>query len=435
MDTATFSRTGCGLSNFNVSAMSARVLMKVLGGVALETALARYRDTAVHPQVSHICFEAMRHYFSLSERIQSVVNRPTSRLDLEVLCVLLAAASQIEHSRTPIHAVVSTAVDATRKVGKSSASSLVNAALRRYRPDEPLNSPEAVSELPNWLMDCIDQNYSKQRTSLIEALNSRAPLTVRVNTSRISVAQYCSLLEEAGVGFGLPEVANAITLDQPRPMSSIPGYREGYFMVQDLSSQLAAPLLTPQSGDRILDACAAPGIKTAQIHDLFRECTIDSVDVKEESSTWNIGPESQLDWGFTIRKGDFRNTDWWDGSPYQRILLDVPCSGTGTIRRHPDIKATRTPEQIANLASLQLQFLRTTWKTLEPRGRLVYCTCSILPDENDSVISRFVEENRDATLDPIELTDGSPTSCGRQVLPTVNGGDGFYFSCLRKREA
>ena len=415
--------------------MSARVLMKVLGGVALETALARYRDTAVHPQVSHVCFEAMRHYFSLSERIQSVVNRPTSRLDLEVLCVLLAAASQIEHSRTPIHAVVSTAVEATRKVGKSSASGLVNAALRRYRPDEPLNSPEAVSELPAWLMDCIDHNYPQQRTALIEALNSRAPLTIRVNASRISFAQYCSLLEEAGIGFRLPEVANAITLDQPRPMSSIPGYQEGYFVVQDLSSQLAAPLLTPQSGDRILDACAAPGIKTAQIHDLFRECTIDSIDVKEESSTWNIGPESQLDWGFTIRKGDLRNTDWWDVSPYQRILLDVPCSGTGTIRRHPDIKATRTPEQIANLASLQLQFLRTAWKTLEPEGRLVYCTCSILPDENDSVISRFVDENQDARIDPIELTDGFPTSCGRQVLPAVDGGDGFYFSCLRKYEA
>lgn len=415
--------------------MSARVLMKVLGGVALETALSRYRDTAVHPQVSHVCFEAMRHYFSLSERIQSVVNRPTSRLDLEVLCVLLAAASQIEHSRTPIHAVVSTAVEATRKVGKSSASGLVNAALRRYRPDEPLNSPEAVSELPAWLMDCIDQNYSQQRTSLIEALNSRAPLTVRVNTSRISFAQYCSLLEEAGIGFRLPEVANAITFDQPRPMSNVPGYEEGYFVVQDLSSQLAAPLLTPQSGDRILDACAAPGIKTAQIHDLFRECTIDSIDVKEESSTWNIGPESQLDWGFTIRKGDLRSTDWWDGSPYQRILLDVPCSGTGTIRRHPDIKATRSPEQVSRLASLQLQFLRTAWKTLEPEGRLVYCTCSILPEENDGVIGRFVDENQDARLDPIELTDGFPTSCGRQVLPAVDGGDGFYFSCLRKYEA
>jgi 16S rRNA (cytosine967-C5)-methyltransferase len=423
------------LSNFNISALSARVLVKVLQGVALETALARYRDTAAYPQVAHVCFEAMRHYFSLSERLQSVVNRPTSRLDLEVWCVLLAAASQIEHSRTPVHAVVSTAVEATRKVGKSSASGLVNAALRRYRPDDPPNSLEAVSELPAWLVGCINRCYSESKTSLIEALNSRAPLTLRVNSSRISLSEYCGFLDDAGIGYRIPGVENAVTFEQPRPMTTIPGYREGYFVVQDLTSQLAVPLLMPQSGDRILDACAAPGVKTAQIHDLFRNCTVDSIDVKDECSTWNIVPNSQLNRGIEIRKGDLRKTNWWDRSPYQRILLDVPCSGTGTIRRHPDIKATRTPDQISKLASLQLQLLGTTWKTLGPGGRLVYCTCSILPKENDGVIERFVEENPDARVEPIELSDGCPTSCGRQILPTVNGGDGFYFSCLHKCEA
>ncbi len=415
--------------------MSARVLMKVLRGVTLETALDRYRATAVHAQVTHICFEAMRHYFSLSERLQSVVNRPANRLDLEVWCVLLAAASQIEHSRTPNHAVVSTAVDAVRKVGKSSASGLINAALRRYNPDKPLDSLEAVSELPGWLMDCIEKNYAQQSTSLIEALNDRAPLTLRVNSSRISTLEYCDLLKDAEISFRLSHVSNAITLDQPRPMASIPGYSNGYFVVQDLSSQLAAPLLKPQSGDRILDACAAPGIKTAQIHDLFHECSVDSVDVKDECSTWNNAPDSPFNWGFEIRKGDLRATSWWDGFPYQRILLDVPCSGTGTIRRHPDIKATRTPDQVSKQAALQLRLLRATWKTLESDGRLVYCTCSILPEENDEVIGGFLEQCPDARVEPVELTDGFPTSCGRQILPAVDGGDGFYFSCLRKFEA
>ena len=423
------------MSNFNVSALSARVLMKVLRGVALETALARYRETAAHPQVSHICFEAMRHYFSLSERLQSVVDRPTSRLDLEVWCVLLVAASQIEHSRTPTHAVVSTAVEATRKVGKSSASSLVNAALRRYRPDEPLRSQEAANDLPAWLVDSIDKNYAQHRTPLIEALNSRAPLTLRVNSSRISVSAYCDLLGEAGIDFRRSEVSNAITLKVPRPMASLPGYHEGYFAVQDLSSQLAVPLLVPQSGDRILDACASPGIKTAQVHDLYHECTIDSVDVKEECSTWNIASDSPLSWGFEIRKGDLKSTAWWDGSPYQRILLDVPCSGTGTIRRHPDIKATRTPDQISKLAALQSRLLRTSWKTLESNGLMVYCTCSILPEENDEVITRFAEESLDVRIEEVDLVEGFPTNCGRQILPTVDGGDGFYFSCLRKCEA
>ena len=409
--------------------------MKVLRGVALETALARYRDTEVHPQISHSCFQAMRHYFSLAERLQSAVDRPTSRLDTEVWCVLLAAASQIEHSRTPIHAVVSTAVDAARKVGKSSASGLVNAALRRYSPDAPLHSIEAIHELPTWLLDCIDQHYLAQKKSLIEALNSRAPLTLRVNSSKISFEGFCGLLEESAIDFRLPDVANAITLERPRTMKNIPGYQEGYFAVQDLSSQLAVPLLRPQCGDRILDACAAPGVKTAQIHDLFHECTVDSVDVKHQCSTWNIAPDSPFNREVKIRKGDLNTTSWWDGSPYQRILLDVPCSGTGTLRRHPDIKVNRDPDQVSQLADLQLRFLNTTWKTLETTGHLVYCTCSILPEENDEVIRRFVDENPDASVEPVALAEGFPTSLGRQVLPTLYGGDGFYFSCLRKFEA
>lgn len=430
-----FSRTGRDLSNFNVIALSARVLVKVLRGVALETALSRYRDTDVHPQISHSCFEAMRHYFSLSERLQSVVDRPIGRLDLEVLCVLLAAASQIEHSRTPIHAVVSTAVEATRKVGKSSASGLVNAALRKYSSDEPLHSSEALTELPTWFLQCIEHHYSSQETSLIKALNSRAPLTLRINSGTISMEAFCDLLEDAGINFRLPSVANAIVLERPRAMTSIPGYREGYFVVQDLSSQLAVPLLSPQRGDRVLDACAAPGIKTAQIHDLFQDCDVDSIDVKSECSTWNIAPKSPLDRRFKIRRGDLETTSWWDGLPYHRILLDVPCSGTGTIRRHPDIKVTRSPKQVTKLAALQIRFLRTTWKALESKGRLVYCTCSILPEENDAVISRFIEENPDAQTEPVDLADGFATPFGRQVLPTVDGGDGFYFSCLRKVEA
>lgn len=415
--------------------MSARVLVKVLRGVALETALARYRDIEVHPQISHSCFEAMRHYFSLSERLQAVVNRPLERLDLEVLCVLLAAASQIEHSRTPIHAVVSTAVEAARKVGKSSASGLVNATLRKYSSDEPLHSTQALNELPNWFMESIEHHYSVQKASLVEALNSRAPLTLRVNSSRISVREYCDLLEDAEIVFRSSKVSNAFTLEQPRPMTTIPGYSKGYFAVQDLSSQLAVPLLNPRCGDRVLDACAAPGIKTAQIHDLFQDCEVDSVDVKNECSTWNIAPDNPFHWGVEIRKGDLGTTSWWDGLPYQRILLDVPCSGTGTIRRHPDIKVTRTPDQISKLAALQLRFLKTTWKTLESNGRLVYCTCSILPEENDEVIRGFVEQCPDARVESVELAYGFPTSWGRQILPTVNGGDGFYFSCLRKFEA
>lgn len=414
--------------------MSARVLVRVLQGAVLESALARYRETKVNAQVSHICFEAMRHYFSLSERLQAVVDRPTGRLDLEVWCVLLAAAAQIEHSRTPTHAAVSMAVDAVRKLGKSSASGLINASLRRYSPKKELQSPEAVNELPNWLLDSIDGHYADQKTLLIAALNSRAPLTLRINSSKISYDGYCEVLEDSGIAFRRQDVANAVTIEQSRPMTSIPGYQEGYFVVQDLSSQLAVPLLRPRPGDRILDACAAPGIKTSQIYDIYQGCMVDSVDVKQQCSTWNNSSNRQWNPGFQIRKGNLRNTSWWDGTPYQRILLDLPCSGTGTIRRHPDIKATRTLSHVSALVDLQLQLLASTWKTLSSEGRLVYCTCSILPDENDAVIKRFAEANPDVRIEPPELPQGLPTRYGRQVLPTINGGDGFYFSCLHKSE-
>lgn len=430
----TFFLTERGLSSYNVSAMSARVLVRVLRGVALESELARYRETEVYAQVSHICFEAMRHYFSMSERLQAVVDRPTSRLDLEVWCVLLAAATQIEHSRAPTYAAVSLAVDAARKLGKSSASGLVNAALRRYSPNKELHSLEAVNELPNWLIDCIDKHYRDQKSSMTEALNSRAPLTLRVNSSKISVDSFCATLESSGIAFRRQDVANAIIIEHSRPMTSIPGYQEGHFVVQDLSSQLAVPLLSPRPGDRILDACAAPGIKTSQIHDLYQDAKVDSIDIKQQCSTWNKASKSQLDSGFRIRKGDLTSTSWWDGTPYQRILLDVPCSGTGTIRRHPDIKATRTLSQVCELADLQLQLLSSTWKTLAHGGRLVYCTCSILPDENDAVIELFAAANSDVRVEPPELSRGIPTALGRQVLPALNGGDGFYFSCLHKSE-
>ncbi|MCY3885483.1 MAG: 16S rRNA (cytosine(967)-C(5))-methyltransferase RsmB [Gammaproteobacteria bacterium] len=417
-----------------MGALSARVLMKVFRGATLESALARYRNTDVYPKISHICYESMRHYFSISERLQTIVDRPTSRLDLEVWCVLLVAAAQIEHSRTPTHAAVSMAVDATRKLGKSSASGLVNASLRRYRQEEKLDSREAIHELPDWLIDHIELHYFDERLSLIDALNSRAPLTVRVNSSKISVGAFCNALEIAGISFCRPDIANAVIVDRSRSMTSLPGFQEGFFVVQDLSSQMAVPLLNPQPGDRILDGCAAPGIKTSQIHDLYPECKVDSFDIKEQCSTWNNASNSQLNWGFEIRNGDLRNTDWWDGTPYQRILLDVPCSGTGTIRRHPDIKATRTLDQISELVDLQLQLLTSTWKALAPAGRLVYCTCSLLPEENDAVINQFIEENPDAQVESVQLVQGLSTSFGQQILPAIDGGDGFYFSCLHKSE-
>ena len=384
--------------------------------------------------MSHVCYESMRHYFSLSERLNQVLHRPKERLDLEVWCILLAGACQIEHSRVPRHAVVSNAVDATRKIGKSSASSMVNAVLRKYPAESPLQSEEAVSELPNWLLRRIDQHYSNEKEALIEALKTRAPLTVRVNSSIISREEFCQSLDAEDIAYSQPPMANAVTLNQPRTAVSIPGYDKQHFGVQDLASQLAVPLLEPDSSDRILDACAAPGIKTAQILDLFPQNTVQSIDVKPERSTWNIMPNAQLNPRHAVCQADLKDTRWWDGNPFQRILLDVPCSGVGTLRRHPDIKAIRTEEQLDNLTKLQQSLLSSVWKTLATGGRLVYSTCSFLPEENDMIVEDFMSQHPDASVDPFTLPYGSATKVGHQIMPAVGGCDGFYYSRLQKSE-
>ncbi|MCY4144195.1 MAG: 16S rRNA (cytosine(967)-C(5))-methyltransferase RsmB [Gammaproteobacteria bacterium] len=414
--------------------MASRVLKRVLEGQSLESALQRYRGTEFRAEIFNVCYQCMRHYFSLAERLQSMLNRPRDRLDLEVWCVLLAGACQLEYSRTPPHAVVSNAVDATRKVGKSSASSLVNAVLRNYKTDSELKSIEAKYELPQWLLDSIESHYPDVAAELANALMSRAPLTLRVNSHRLSLEDFCSLLDEAGIEHFLPATPNSVTLDEPRSMSSIPGYDEGYFAVQDLSSQLAVPLLEPNSSDRILDACSAPGVKTAQIVDLYPDNCVVSVDVKPQCSTWNMLPKPQLRPRLETVQGDLRTTGWWDNVPYQRILLDAPCSGTGTIRRHPDLKVVRQHSDVLELKELQGNLLASVWGTLANEGLLVYSTCSFLPEENDETIERFVSTQSDAFIDRFCLPYGASTNFGWQILPTRAGGDGFYYARLRKSE-
>ena len=420
--------------NYNPNALASRVLKRVLEGQSLESALQRYRGTEFRAEIFNVCYQCMRHYFSLAERLQSMLNRPRDRLDLEVWCVLLAGACQLEYSRTPPHAVVSNAVDATRKVGKSSASSLVNAVLRNYKTDSELKSIEAKYELPRWLLDSIQSHYPDVAAELANALMSRAPLTLRVNSHRLSLEDFCSLLDEAGIEHFLPATPNSVTLDEPRSMSSIPGYDEGYFAVQDLSSQLAVPLLEPNSSDRILDACSAPGVKTAQIVDLYPDNCVVSVDVKPQCSTWNMLPKPQLRPRLETVQGDLRTTGWWDNVPYQRILLDAPCSGTGTIRRHPDLKVVRQHSDVLELKELQGNLLASVWGTLANEGLLVYSTCSFLPEENDETIERFVSTQSDAFIDRFCLPYGASTNFGWQILPTRAGGDGFYYARLRKSE-
>ena len=423
------------MHNYNVTALSARVLAQIFRGRVLESVLDRYRDTPVKAQLSHVCYQSTRHYYSLTERLQLVLDRPKEKLDLEVLCVLVAAACQIEHTKTPRHTVVSVAVDATRKIGKSSASSLVNAVLRKYDPESKLQTEESKFESPGWMLDKIGQHYPSEKTEVLSALTARAPLTLRINSHNITRQNYCALLDEADIGYTLPPVDHAIVLSKPQSMTTLPGYKQNLIQVQDLSSQLAVPLLSPEREHRVLDGCCAPGIKTLQILDLFPHSHVCSVDVKPKCSTWNIVQNDQLNRNHEVLQGDLKATQWWNGTPFQKVLLDVPCSGTGTWRRHPDSKLTLSPAKIDELVALQLQILMSSWETLEKGGDLVYVTCSILPEENDAVVEQLLQSDSRAGINSFQLPYGNATKWGWQILPTKNGGDGFYFARLRKTES
>lgn len=420
------------LSNYNVNYLSTKTLARVLGGTTLESALERYRATTISAEVAFVCYETVRYYYSISSILQGLLHSPAEKLDKEIWCLLLVSACRLKYSRTPKHAIVSSAVDAARKIGKGSASGLVNAVLRKFDANSPPSGVEAIYEAPIWLIDLMKEAYGDRTDEILRISNTRAPMSLRINNRKISEINFRAMLDAADIKHDTGCRKLSVRLSKPCKASSLPGYAEGLFDVQDESSQLAVPLLQANPNDRILDACAAPGQKTRQISDLYPDNHLVSVDIRPERSTWNGDNTSLTPRLPIIEQGDVTTTSWWDGSPFQRVLLDAPCSGTGTLRRHPDIKVTRTEHNVCEAAKVQLSMLHSLWRTLDKNGQLLYCTCSILPIENDSVIETFLSCHQDAETDQLELGQGHATQFGWQVLPIENGGDGFYFSRLRK---
>ena len=416
----------------NPNFIAAKVLTKVLQGLPLESALYEHHESEDIALLTFLCYTTMRHYYSLHERLSAISHRPLDRMDIEVKSLLLLGACQLQYSTLPAPLAVAHVVTAAKKLGKTSAGGLINAVLRRYDSKNVPQLDEARYEMPRWMIDRIKSEYPIESEEIFLASASRAPMTLRINISEISTEDYCKLLDEGMFQFHKTELSNAITLAKPRSKSKLPGHDEGYFCVQDIASQVPVPLLEPQSGDRILDACAAPGIKSRQIADLFPLNPVEAYDIKPQCSTWNIPAVAGKRKNLSLQQGDLTTTSWWDGTLYQRILLDVPCSGSGTLRRHPDIKVTRQDADVTQAAALQLKLLNNLWKVLAVDGILVYCTCSIFEEENDHVIQYFLTEHQDVSIVPTELPIGRPTREGWQTLPSEQAHDGFYFARLRK---
>ena len=419
----------------------------VRAGRSLDAALAD-REQGIPPDdlslLRLLSYGTLRRHWRLMSWIGALLDRPLKRRDSVITQLLAVGLYQLAETRIPDHAVVSQTVEAARTLRRPKLAPLVNAILRRARRDRIFDA-EPSDELaehdhPAWLLDRLRDDWPGDWRDIVAANNARAPMWLRVGPSAGSAGEMRAQLEQQGIASELLEGApQALRLAEPQPVDSLPGFASGAVSVQDAAAQLAAPWLLAGGGRRVLDACAAPGGKTGHLLELGGDrIELTALDRDPERLTLVAGNLERLGFAATLIAADASNTgEWWDEQPFDAILLDAPCSATGVIRRHPDIKHLRRAADIDELAQLQSALLDALWPTLAPGGRLLYVTCSVLRQENDDVVAGFLERAPDALEDDV-LHDYNirdlmrDKACGQQLLPGTAGMDGFYYAGLTK---
>ena len=425
-----------------VRAQAARVLTAVLDdGRSLKAVLAHVLPELADPRdrglLEAICLAVLRqrrrYEFVLSQWLQ----KPLSRRDRPVHCLLLAGLAQIDGLGLPAHAAVAASVEAARQLGREDRVALVNALLRRaLRERWPQN--DAGGTHPRWLQRAIERDWPEHAERILLENLRPAPLWLRINERLGSRAQYRERLLALGLAAQAPDTPRqALCLSEPVPVASLPGWDAGDVVVQDGAAQLAAEALALPAQARVLDACAAPGGKTAQLAERLQgEGELLALDIDEarlrkvQDTLQRLGLASP---SIHLRAVDAAAaSDWWDGKPFDAILLDAPCSATGIIRRQPDILWHRRAEDIPALVAQQARLLDALWPLLRPGGELLYATCSILKDENEGQIAAFLQRRADARAVALPAHYGLPVGAGRQRLPGDEGMDGFFYALLRK---
>lgn len=422
-------------------AEAARILHQVIGGGRTTDQAMAAAD--VSPLCRELVFGSLRHYFSLASLVTEALHQPIKQKDREIWALMIVGAYQLKYLRVPDHAAIFETVTASRDLQRPWARGLVNAVLRRIAA---LPDPDDRSlEHPAWLDARLRRQYPDAQ-SIMTANNARAPMALRVNQARITPAEYRARLSAAGMAArpagsqdGSAETAlgpESLILEAPVKVASLPGYREGLVSVQDAGAQFAAALLEPGAGERVLDACSAPGGKLFHLLERYPTASYSALELSAVRLQHVLEEAARLGHrNFAAREADAALLDWWDGTPFRHILLDAPCSGTGTLRRHPDIKVLRRESDLAEAAALQRRLLANLWRVLEPGGTLLYCTCSILAAENDEVIDTVLQEQSDARIAALRLSSGRPTRHGWQLLPTDPDTDGFYYARMTKAVA
>jgi len=417
------------------------------GGRSLDAELAEAEVSigeVDRPLLRLLAYGTLRHYWRLQDWLSMLLQRPLRSRDRVVSALLAVGLYQLRETRVPDHAAVSETVEAARLLGRPKLAPLVNAVLRRALRDrifdKPPSNDEAAHDHPRWLLDVLREDWPDDWRQIVAANNERAPMWLRVNPEHGGAADYCEELRAQGINAEmLAAAAQAIRLAEPQAVDRLPGFEAGHVSVQDAAAQLAAPWLLEGLSGRVLDACAAPGGKSGHLLELGRG-RIDLTCI--DNDTDRLGRVranlQRLGLDATLLRADASNPGtWWQGEPFAAILLDAPCSGTGVVRRHPDIKHLRRVTDIPAMAGLQLALLTKLWPLLEPGGRLLYVTCSVLAGENDGVVKRFLEGHADATENDVLQNNNirdlmRRKACGFQILPGTAGLDGFYYACLEK---
>lgn len=385
--------------------------------------------------LQELCFGVLRTLPQLEALIGKLMARPLSGKQRVLHYLIMVGIYQLLYTRVPAHAALAETVAGAEVLKRANLKGLINGVLRQFQRQQA----ELIAEVdhapqrylhPGWLLQRLQKAWPDNWQQIVDANNQRPPMWLRVNRQHHSRDSWLALLTESGKAAVADETApDALRLEAPAPVGQLPGFADGWVTVQDLSAQRCALLLAPEDGEQILDLCAAPGGKTTHILEIAPKAQVMAVDVDAQRLTRVKENLQRLNMQAEVKQGDGRTPAAWCGErQFDRILLDAPCSATGVIRRHPDIKWLRRDRDIAELASLQREILDAIWPHLKPGGTLLYATCSVLPDENEAQIAAFLSRHADVRA---EALPGGKTD-GLQVFPTTDGGDGFFYAKLIK---
>jgi 16S rRNA (cytosine967-C5)-methyltransferase len=417
---------------------SNQIIISVLRDkISLAKLLARVYDDKSF--IQELCYGITRWYTQLDFIAKKLLTKPLKAKDLDVYVIILTGLYEIIYLRTPSHAAINENVNNARPLKKEWACNLINAILRNFLRKQTeifaAIDKDIVAKFshPLWLIKKIQAACPENWENILIANNEHPPMSLRVNLQRISRQDYLNKVDATANNV----CPSCITLKKPCQVAQLPNFNEGVVSVQDCGAQFAANLLDLRPNQYILDACAAPGGKTMHILEtepkIKKIIAIDHDKSRLQMVEENLQRLKSLEQKVNLVHADAKQPEiWWDKELFDRILLDAPCSAIGVIRRHPDIKLLKQENDIKKLADQQLNLLTSLWPTLKPGGLLVYVTCSILPEENDQVIEKFITKTSDAQSKKTNASWGTSTKHGHQILPGENNMDGFYYAVIYK---